>query len=415
MTKIQNISVRSAYTSRHRHFSPEAGGPPEVVRQLVESYAAVGDRIEVACGDNPDDAFLASIPCPVHALGPSLLGSYALSLRIWRWLQKNAPRFDGIVMNGIWTFPDLAVRAAARRAKVPYGILPHGALDPWFNRTYPLKHLKKILYWPLQYPVLRDARAVFFTSQAERDLAATSFRPNRWNSVVVPFGINDPEKPGRELDGNQADGLERRKQGAATPDQQINAFNRKYPELRERSFLLFLGRLHEKKGCDLLIRAFARTAATVPEVHLVMAGPDHEGLKAKLQRMAEKHGIASRVHWPGMIAGDIKWGAIRASDAFVLPSHQENFGVAVIEALAVARPVLISNQVNIWPDIKADGAGLIEEDTVDGTEKLLRGWFNLPRGRARQHGRPRPSQFCKALHDGPHRKVHQPALLRTEA
>lgn len=116
----------------------------------------------------------------------------------------------------------------------------------------------------------------------------------------------------------------------------------------------------------------------VPGVDLVIAGPDHEGLKSKLQRLAEKLGIASRVHWPGMIAGDIKWGAIRACDAFVLPSHQENFGVAIIESLAVGRPVLISNQVNIWPDIKTDRAGLVEEDTVEGTEQLLLRWFNLP-------------------------------------
>jgi glycosyltransferase involved in cell wall biosynthesis len=349
-----------------------------VVRQLVEAYTEVGDSIEVVCGDRPDETFLASIACPVHALGPSLLGRYTFSLRIWRWLQKNAHRFDGIVMNGTWTFPDLAVRSAARRAQVPYGLLPHGALDPWFNRTYPLKHLKKILYWPLQYPVLRDARAVFFTSEAERDLAKTSFRPNSWNSVVVPFGINDPEKPGREPEEGGTNALQPITPATGTQDKQIEAFYTTYPELRERSYLLFLGRLHEKKGCDLLIRAFARNAAMVPGVDLVIAGPDHEGLKSKLQRLAEKFGIANRVHWPGMISGDIKWGAIRASDAFVLPSHQENFGVAIIESLAVGRPVLISNQVNIWPDIKADGAGFIEEDTVEGTEQLLLRWFKLP-------------------------------------
>jgi glycosyltransferase involved in cell wall biosynthesis len=332
----------------------------------------------VACGDDPDETFLASIACPVHALGPSLLGSYAFSLRIWRWLLENAHRFDGIVMNGIWTFPDLAVRAAARRAQVPYGIFPHGALDPWFNRTYPLKHLKKILYWRLQYAVLRDAQAVFFTSATERDLARTSFRPNSWNSVVVPFGINDPEKPRNEPEARGRNGAEPIKPPKATPTEQIEAFYNMVPQLRERSYLLFLGRIHEKKGCDLLLRAFAVIAAVKPEVDLVIAGPDQEGLKLKLQRLAERLGIASRLHWPGMVAGDVKWGALRSSDAFVLPSHQENFGVAVIESLAVGRPVLISNQVNIWPDIKADGVGLVEEDTLDGTDRLLRRWFNLP-------------------------------------
>ncbi len=350
-----------------------------MVRQLVEAYAEVGDTIEVVCGDSPGEAFLTSIACPVHALGPSLLGNFAFSPRLWRWLRVNAHRFDGIVMNGIWTFPDLAVRSAARRAHVPYGVFPHGALDPWFNRTYPLKHLKKILYWPLQYAVLRDARAVFFTGETERDLAKTSFRPNSWNSVVVPFGINDPEEPRKEHETSGTNGAEPIKPRRATPAEQIEAFYKMLPGLRARSYLLFLGRLHEKKGCDLLIRAFAGTAAAAPEVDLVIAGPDHEGLKSKLQRLAEKHGIASRVHWPGMIAGDIKWGALRASDAFVLPSHQENFGVAVIESLAVGRPVLISNQVNIWPDIKADAVGLVEEDTLEGTDRVLQRWFNLPR------------------------------------
>jgi glycosyltransferase involved in cell wall biosynthesis len=350
-----------------------------VVRQFVEAYFEAGDTMEVVCGDSPRESFLTSMTCPVHALGPSLLGDYAFSLRLWRWLQQNAHRFDGIVINGIWTFPNLAVRAAARRAQVPYGVFPHGALDPWFNRTYPLKHIKKILYWPLQFAVLRDARAAFFTSETERDLAKTSFRPNRWNSVVVPFGINDPEKPRKEPEAGGTNGAVPIKPRRATPAEQIEAFYRMLPQLRDRSYLLFLGRLHEKKGCDLLIRAFAGTAAAVPEVDLVIAGPDHERIKWKLQRLAEKLGVAARVHWPGMIAGDIKWGALRGSEAFVLPSHQENFGIAVIESLAVGRPILISNQVNIWPDIKADGVGLVEADTLEGTERLLHRWFNLPR------------------------------------
>jgi glycosyltransferase involved in cell wall biosynthesis len=233
-------------------------------------------------------------------------------------------------------------------------------LDPWFNRKYPLKHLKKLLYWPLQHAVLHDAEAVFFTTEAERDLAKTSFRPSNWKSVVVPYGINDPEGRG----------------GDAT--EQIAAFYRRLPELRGRRYLLFLARIHEKKGCDLLLQAFAQTADSVPDVDLVIAGPDQEGMQAKLQRLAEKHGIAARVHWPGLIGGDLKWGAIRACDAFVLPSHQENFGVAVVECLAVGRPVLISNQVNIWAAIESDGVGLVDDDTLEGAQRLLRRWFELP-------------------------------------
>lgn len=327
---------------------------------MVDAYIEVGDGIELVCLDKPGQSFLAGIACPVHALGQSFLGKYGFSPRLWRWLQANAHRFDAIVMNGIWTFPGVAVRFAARRAGKPYGIFTHGALDPWFNRRYPLKHLKKLLYWPLQHTVLHDAEAVFFTAAAERDLAMTSFRPSKWKSVVVPYGINDPEGRG----GNSTE--------------QIEAFYRKLPELRGRRFLLFLARIHQKKGCDLLLQAFSRTAALVPEMDLVIAGPDQEEMQGKLQRRAEKLGIGGRVHWPGLIGGDLKWGAIRASEAFVLPSHQENFGIAVVESLAAGRPVLISNQVNIWQAIEVDGVGLVDDDTLDGTERLLRRWFELP-------------------------------------
>jgi glycosyltransferase involved in cell wall biosynthesis len=339
--------------------SPAAGGPPESVRQLAKAYREIGTGIEVVCLDNPGEPFLSGIPCPVHALGQSYLGRYRFSPRLWRWLCENSGRFDGMVMHGIWSFPGVAVRFAARRSGKPYAIFVHGALHPWFHRKYPLKHIKKMLYWPVQYPVLRDALAVFFTTESERDLAKTSFRPNTWNSVAVPYGITDPE--------------ERR----GDPAGQIETFYLRFPELRGRRYLLFMGRLHAIKGCDLLLKAFAKIAAFVSDVDIVMAGPDQMGLQAKLQRMAEQAGIADRVYWPGRIDGDLKWGALRACDAFVLSSHSENFGIAVVESLAVRRPVLISNQVSIWPEIESDGAGLVDDDTVEGTERLLRRWFEL--------------------------------------
>lgn len=339
--------------------SPAAGGPPEAVRQLVKAYAITGTEVEVVCLDKPDAPFLRGLSCPVHALGQSVAGRFAFSPRLWYWLHRRAGSFDGLVMHGIWSFPGIALRFAARRAGKCYGVFVHGALDPWFNRQYPLKRLKKQLYWPMQHTVLRDARAVFFTTAIERDLAKSSFRNSRWNSMVVPYGITDP--------GERANDSVR----------QIEEFHCKIPQLRGRRFLLFLARIHEKKGCDLLFEAFGRLAAEVPGVDLVIAGPDQVGLQARLENLATQLGIADRVHWPGMIGGDLKWGALHACDAFVLPSHQENFGISVVEALSAGRPVLISNQVNIWPEIEADGAGLVEEDTLEGTIRLLRRWFRL--------------------------------------
>jgi glycosyltransferase involved in cell wall biosynthesis len=340
-------------------FSPDRGGPPEAVRQLVKAYAAEGLTTEVVCLDPADAPFLRDLPCKVYALGQSWMGQYAFSPRLWRWLRANAGRYHGIVMNGVWTFPGLALSMAARHARTPYGVFVHGALDPWFNRQYWLKRLKKRVYWPVQYSVLRHARAVFFTTSSERDLAKTSFSPSKWNSVVVPFGIIDAEESGRH---------------AAA---QVEEFYRRVPQVRRRPYLLFLGRLHEKKGCDLLLRAFAEIGSAATETDLVIAGPDRGGMQARLQQMAGQLGIVDRVHWPGMIGGDLKWGALRACDALILPSHQENFGVVVVEALAAGRPVLISHQVNIWPEIMDEGVGLADEDTLKGTIRLLSRWFDL--------------------------------------
>lgn len=355
--------------------SPAAGGPPEAIRQLVRAYEQemAGARIEVVCLDRPGEPFLSNIPCPVHALGQTALGRFAFSLRLWRWLHAHASRFDVVLMNGIWSFPDIAVRSAARHSGVPYGVFVHGALDPWFNRAYPLKHLKKMLYWPVQYRVLHDAAAVFFTTTIERDLAKTSFRPNTWNGIVIPYGITD-------FGGSAEDSA-----------RQVELFYGAMPTLRGRKYLLFLGRIHEKKGCDLLLEAFGRQASHRADVDLVIAGPDQTGLQPKLKAQADRLGLGGRVHWPGMLRGDLKWGAVQACEAFVLPSHQENFGISVVEALAVGRPVLISNQVNIWPEIEADGVGLVDEDTLAGTERLLRRWFETnPTEREAMAARARP-------------------------
>ena len=110
-------------------------------------------------------------------------------------------------------------------------------------------------------------------------------------------------------------------------------------------------------------------------MHLVLAGPDQTGWTKELQALANRLQISGQLLWTGMLSGDLKWGMLRLAEIFVLPSHQENFGIAVAEALACGTPVLISNRVNIWREINDDRAGMVDTDDLDGTTRLLQHWL----------------------------------------
>lgn len=332
------------------------GGPIEGLLRLGGALESLGHSSEILCFDAPDAHWLAQIPFNTHALGPTRLGNYHYSPRWIPWLQDQSSAFDCVVIHGLWQFTGLGTWMALRQQPLPYVIYTHGMLDPWFKRAYPLKHLKKMLYWPAEYQVLRGATRVLFTCEQERILSRHSFWPYHCHEAVVGFGTTAP--PG-------------------DPDAQRRSFFQQFPDLSGKRLLLFLGRIHPKKGCDLLIEAFARTEAATQGFHLVMAGPDQVGWVPQLQRQAESLGIAERITWTGMLTGDLKWGAVHGAEAFLLPSHQENFGLAVAECLACGVPVLISDQVHIWREIEADGAGLVAADTLEGTEQLLRSWMAL--------------------------------------
>ena len=126
-----------------------------------------------------------------------------------------------------------------------------------------------------------------------------------------------------------------------------------------------------------MIQAFASVLGSDPDWHLVMAGPDQVGWQAELTRLAKEHHVSERITWAGMVRGNLKWGSVRAAEALFLPSHQENFGIVVAEALACSVPVLISDRVNIWREIQTDGAGIVAHDDLEGACLLLRTWMRM--------------------------------------
>ena len=341
-----------------RSCNPKDGGPIEVVKHLGLEFIEIGVSVEVASLDSPDSPWVKSFPLPVHPLGPAYT-NYGYSRLLLPWLRQHAPRFDIVVANGIWQYHSLAAWRLHRATGIPYVVFPHCMLDPWFKRYYPMKHVKKWLYWPwAEYRVLRDASAVIFTSEEERVQARQSFWLYRCREQVINYGTAPPppEEPGART----------------------RLFER-FPSLAGKRLILFLGRIHEKKGPDLLIRSFARAVRTggagTSAWHLVLAGPPvTERYKGRLEQLIGRLALTDRVTWTGMLTGADKWAALRGADALALPSHQENFGVVVAEALGCGVPVLISNKVNIWREVLGDGAGLVEPDDQAGTDRLLASW-----------------------------------------
>jgi glycosyltransferase involved in cell wall biosynthesis len=361
---------------------PAAGGPTEVVRMLIE-HQPPGYTAEVVTTDNPAAPFLKTFPFKIKAFGG--VTRRFLQPALTSWLRANRDRFDGVMLHGLWEYTGIATLHAIAGHK-PYVVFPHGMLDPYFKRRFPAKHAKKWAYWLLNdYWLLRRADRALFTTQTEAGLAKQSFFLHDWRAQVMPLGAEPPP-------ANIA---------SMTP-----AFFARVPEVREQPFLLFLGRLHPKKAPDLLLRAFA--ALNEPALHLVMAGPCEAAYLAELQALVSDPAIAERIHWPGMIRGEAKWAALAACEAFVLPSHQENFGIAVVEALACGRPVLLSSQINIAAECEADGCALVAPDTFHGTLDLLGRWTALS-----TTARTALSQQARSTFDARYdMRLNAPAILR---
>ena len=301
----------------------------------------------------------------VHAVGDrarpfwrkGFLSHYGYAPSMIPWIKANVENYDAVIVNGLWNYATFGAAMTLPGGATPYYVFTHGMMDPWFARTYPLKHIAKILFWLFcEGRLLAGAREVLFTTEEERRLAQGQFPYWRYREKVVGYGSATPPEP-----------------SAA----QSSAFRAAVPNLGDGPYLLFLSRIHRKKGCDLLIEAFGKIAAQNPELDVVIAGPDEDGWIDKLQARARKLGIERRIHWPGMLRGDAKWGAYRGAQAFILPSHQENFGIVVAEALSCGIPVLITNRVNIWREVEDGGGGLVESDTQSGIDRLMGRWLAL--------------------------------------
>ncbi len=325
--------------------APESGGPAKACVEMARAVARLGHQVAIATTDFSPAAGRAEphvAPQPGLGLYVFPLGSPRRWLASWplhRALPELVRAADVAHIHSLYLFHSWAAATVCRHLGVPYIVRPHGTLDPVIRRRH--RWRKRAMELWFQDRLLRDAAAIHYTSAEEMRLAEPFVHGAP--GAVVPLGLDLAEY-------------------SALPP--AGSFRRRHPETGERPILLFLGRLNFKKGLDVLIEAVARVTAAGIDAHLVIAGPDG-GMAAAARGWVLHAGLEARTTFTGMLTGADKLAAFADAALFVLPSSAENFGIAVVEAMACGRPVLVSDRVNIWREIVADGAGLAEPPNAD--------------------------------------------------
>ncbi|MAG88460.1 glycosyltransferase [Zunongwangia profunda] len=339
---------------------PESGGPCQGIRNSIPVLMELGIVNEVVCFDDADIDY-SQDPFHIHAIGKAK-GPYAYQPLLSSWLAENLGRFDVVIIHGLWLYNSYGTYRAWRKFQnkqlnsPKLYVMPHGMLDPYFQKAEGrrLKALRNLVFWKLiESKVINGVDGVLFTCEQELLLARQTFNPYcPQQELDVGYGV--PAPPLYD-DSTMKNGLEEQSL-CIMPD----------------NYILFLSRIHEKKGVDLLIKAYLKLHnKNVPD--LVIAGPGLDtAFGIKMQRLASK---SNHIHFTGMLTGDAKWGAFYGAEAFILPSHQENFGIAVAESLACSIPVIITKRVNIFKEIAKHNAGLVAENNEDSVFDQLKKWF----------------------------------------
>jgi glycosyltransferase involved in cell wall biosynthesis len=302
--------------------------------------------------DLPDGS--AEVPLRIFPTRPPY--ELGFSPGLWAALARNVRHADLVTIHSVNLFPQYAAFTTALRAGVPYVVTPHGSLDPWLAGSHAVaKRLTNTLW---QNRMLRRAAAIHFTTTEEAELAPaiTAAAPH----LIVPNGM-DTARFGQPRSGE--------------------AFRSRYLDGHPGQIVLFLGRVARKKGIDLLIAGFAR-AAGQRDALLVIAGPDDEALTGELRRVAAAHQVDERVRFVGPVYGEDQLTALAAADVWALTSHTENFGNAVIEAMAAGRAVLVSTEVNLSAQIARAQAGIVTDLSIDAIAGQLRALLEDPGRRA---------------------------------
>jgi glycosyltransferase involved in cell wall biosynthesis len=347
---------------------PRNGGAAVACIELCKSLAERGHEVEIfttdidmppdwgAAVDRPSQhgklrvSFFATIGTEYYWVSPKL------AFALWRRVRE----FDVVHIHSLYRFHLPLTSWICRYFQRPYVVKPHGSLDPFLFKH---RRWRKLPHERLfDRPSYAHAAAIHYVADDERLLAETTalVQGLKTIGVVVPSAVVVPE--GTSL-------------AAAHPDdtniENAQRFIERFPELKGKRVVLFLGRLNFKKGLDILVEAFSILHDEQPDTHLLLVGPDTDGYASQIRGWLHKHEVERYATFTGMLHGAEKLAAFQVARVFVLPSYTENFGIAIIEAMTQGCPVVISNKVNIWREIEQANAGLVTECDAMQTAKAI--------------------------------------------
>lgn len=326
--------------------APDSGGPATACLEMAQAVARRGHSVDIFTTDwgTKDNDEAASYPAEHGSLKIFPAGFprfWKYSRLLGRAIAHQAQNYDLLHIHSLYLFHNMIAPRAAMRAHRPYIVHPHGLLDPYIWRRH--RWRKRIMELGYQDRALREAAAIHYTSADEMRISLPYAQQTP--GVAIPLGVPLP---------------------AALP----------FAERNPRR-ILFLSRLHPKKGLDLLVPAFARLRREFADAELVIAGPDDGALQSTRHAVA-RLGLESCVWFPGMLRGAAKRAAFAQAGLFVLPSYSENFGIALAEAMAAGLPVVTTDQVNIHDAVSAANAGIVVPCAVEPLAQAMQAILGQP-------------------------------------
>lgn len=332
---------------------PRNGGPTSALIGLAAAQVRAGLDVRVISTWQERDAFrsaekLEALGVGVNMVGPAT-GKLSRHRDLRTALEREMRTADVVHVHAVWEEMQHQASRAAQRLNKPYVYTPHGMLDPWNMKK---SRLAKTIFLGMRVRKnLQHAAMLHFTTEIEKQwVSRLKLDPP---TIVEPLG----------LDLADYDRLPPR-----------GTLRARYRQLEDHPIILFLGRVHYGKGLELLVPALALMKRT--DAMLVIAGPDAAGYGKVINQLIARHGVDGRVVFTGLIGGEDKLAALVDADLLALPSYHENFGLAVIEALAAGTPAIVSDQVNLHPDITAAGVGAVVPLDAGALAKELDRWLS---------------------------------------